>query len=328
MNKEEIKRELESKSNMKVAMHHDADGLGALVLAKKVLDISEVFSPDKFGDYSYISHEKNTEGDIVEKKYSADLGLDLGQPIDSKFNGILIDHHNHPNPWYKLIHDRVPTGLIVYNLWKDKIPKEETWKLCVSLVGDGQPELIPNEIFDNNPFLLNKIASVYKTYGKLKLYDYPLYSMLSSPINSMCRTGNIIPAYKLLLRAKDPLDVLGNEIAKNDVMLVRKEEERIFKEYNNLNIVKDHIVFHRFRSKFRMCGRIATKLQVNDRNRTYVVLNEEKKSLSIRGNLAYYIGTKLNAKGFTAGGHYGYFGGSLKDNQTARDLLEALRNVF
>jgi len=311
LNLEEIKKELENKKNLKVAFHSDADGIGSLSLAKCVLDIKEINSPDIFGDYE-----------------EEDLSLDLGPPISKNFKGIVIDHHVHENPYYPLIHDVVPTGLIVYNLWKDKIPKEESWKVVISLVGDGQPELIPNEIFELHPYLLQKRGNIYKTYSKINIYDYPIYLMLSSPINSMCRTGNIIPAVKLVTRAKDPLDILESEIAKNDILLVSKEEDRIFQDYKEINVLNDYCLFYSFRSKFKMCGRIAGKLQNQDRNRTYIVLNEENGAISIRGYLASFIGSKLKESGFTCGGHAGFWGGHLLENQTSRDLLNTLRCIL
>lgn len=311
-NIEEIKQELEQKKKLTVAFHHDADGVASLVLAKYVLDIDEVYAPDIFGDYK-----------------EEDLALDLGKPINNGFKGVIIDHHVHDaNPPYKLIWDNVPTGLIIYNLWRDKIPKKDTWKTLVSIVGDGQPQLIPHEVIDEHPYLLDKVGSMYKSYGKLKLYTYPLYVMLSSPINSMCRCGNVLQAYRLLLRARYPEDLLKNEIAKNDTNIVRKEEDRIFQEYNKIDTIRDCCVFYRFRSKLRMCGRVASKLASAEPNKTIIALNEEKGSMSIRGHLASYIGDNLNKLGFTIGGHQGFMGGRLQDNQTGRDLLEALRKIL
>lgn len=324
MSYEEYKKELENKKGINVASHTDADGVYSLALANLVLDIDNYIFPDKFGDYLNIPGDP-TRG---EENIPIDLALDLGTPLSEEYTNYVIDHHPHPDERnYKLIHMYVPTGLIVYNLWKDKIPKEKLFLVAGSLTGDGQPELIPQEVFDATPCLLDRIGSIYKSYGKFNLYDYPIYMMISSPINALCRIGNPLLAFKLVMSAKDPLDILDNPSALDAKEVIRKEEDRIFKDEKSFYMVGSNVIVYSFNSKFSMTGLIASKLGGNNRDKTIIVVNEAGKSMSIRGHLADYIGRQLRARGWATGGHAGYFGGSLQKKQTVRDLIYALREI-
>ena len=324
MSYEEYKKELETKKGINVASHTDADGVYSLALANLILDIDNYIFPDKFGDYLNIPGDP-TRG---EESIPIDLALDLGAPISEEYTNYVIDHHPHPDERkYKLIHMYVPTGLILYNLWKDKIPKEKLWLVAGSLTGDGQPELIPEAVFGAVPSLLDRVGSIYKSYGKFKLYDYPLYLMLSSPINALCRIGNPLMAFKLAMSAKDPLDIIENPSAQDAKEVIRKEEDRIFKDDNSFYMLGSSVVLYKFNSKFGMTGLVASKLSGENRDKTIVVVNESTKSLSIRGHLADYLRRALVANGFTVGGHAGYMGGELGKNQTIRDLIYALRGI-
>jgi len=165
---------LENNQPLPTVFHYDADGVFATSLFSTVYNIQASVAKE-FQDYQM----RNT---------IAKVGIDIGQPIQKSFQGVVFDHHEHIKPWYHLIYDNVPAGLIIYNLFKEKIPKEHHWKVVGSLIGDGQPELIPNEVWDNfKHFLLELRAKIYRKYTQPNIYQYvPVYKLLSSPVNAMC----------------------------------------------------------------------------------------------------------------------------------------------
>ena len=324
MSNEELKKELENKKDLTVAFHNDADGVYSLAMLNSVLDIGNIYSPPKFGAYMKIPGDVN----VNEPDIPVDLAIDLGAPLDKDYEGYVIDHHPHSRgeKKYKLIHMHVPTGLIIWNLWKDKIPEQKSWYLAGSLTGDGQSELMPIEILEQHPDLMNSVGSIYQSYGKFNLYDYPVYMMLSSPVNALCRIGSPAAAFDIVNAAKEPLDILENRRALDAKDLVKKEEVRIFKDHKSFYQMGDVIVYP-YKSKMKMTGLIASKIGGNNRKKTIIVVDEERRSLSIRGNLAVLVGYKLNKAGITAGGHAGFYGGSLKPGQDHRTVIRALKGI-
>jgi len=312
---------LDSNQPLAVATHRDADGCYSTALIAEVYKINAIDIPDKFQDYCYFPSEKEGNRPI-------NLALDLGQSLYKEFKGVVIDHHDHPNPWYMLLWDIVPTSLIVYNTFKDKIPDIHKWKVAGGLVGDGQSELIPSEIWDLFPVLLEERTYLYASYGKVKEYPQIVYQMLSSPVNAMCRLGNAVDAIKIIKRAKHPDDILENPVMKNDVLTIRKEEQRILTEYNILKTVKNVVSIMEIESNAWISSRIASKIQANNPRKTIVVVNPRKSEISIRGTLASYLGEKLRQAGFLCGGHPGFWGGSIEETQTVRDLVETIRSII
>jgi len=321
-NIESIKKDLENRGNLVIATHYDADGCYSAALLSEVYEILGVYIPEIFQDYCYFKARENEEVRMI------DVALDLGQSLYKEFSGIVLDHHDHIDPWYPLIWDNVPTGLIVYTVFKEEIPKEHHWKVVGALVGDGQPELVPDEIWREFPILLEERTSIYKSYGKLREYPQIVYQMLSSPVNAMCRLGNAIEAIKIIKRAKNPDDILQNAAMKNDKDTVRKEEDRILSEYNILKTIGNLVSIMEIESNARMASRIAGKLQASNPRRTYVVVNTKRREISIRGQLATFIGRGLKESGFHCGGHPGYMGGHLDEKQTIEELVETIRSVL
>jgi len=309
---EEIISYLKEREPLKVDFHRDADGVYSAALLGKVfkLDTKYLDSPEPFGNYNVDS----------------DVGLDFGSPIE-EYNGLIIDHHSHEEPTYKLIWGDVPTGLIVYTLFRDKLEYCDRWKVCGSLVGDGRSELIPVEIWDHYPELLEgRASSVTTSYGNLRFWTTPIYKLLSSCVNSMCRLGNAVDAVKIVMRARTPEEIVSNPAMINDINTIRTEESRIFKELV-IKEISSSVVYVEFKSPYWMVGRIASRLMYNNSNCTFVVVNKEKNTLSIRGDLASWIGTKLAGENFKVGGHPGYYGGTLDTNHSVDDLLDSLRRM-
>ena len=159
--------------------HWDADGISASYFASYHVPNAEiVISEGEFGDVS-----KLKKGDwLIDQHPLAD------------FEGTVLDHHlgdGYPLAHkYKLIYDTVPATLIAWREFKEDIPKDEWFKVVVGLMGDGQPELIPAEVFKECPQLLNwRKTSAYKKYNWTISY-YPTYKLLSSPINAFLRKGD------------------------------------------------------------------------------------------------------------------------------------------
>lgn len=304
-----------------VAFHKDADGVYSTALLSTVFKIKYIYSPDRFQDYLYFLEEQTNANLPIH------IAVDLGQPLYKEYKNLVIDHHVHEDPWYPLVWDNVPTGLIIYNLFKDKIPDDKKWYVAGSLIGDGQAELIPDEVWDLSPELLGVYHRVYETYGQLKLSrGFPLYKLLSSPINAMCRLGNAGEAVRQVVRTRSPKDILENKAMNSDKETIEKERKRILIEYSPIDI-NHFLAIMVIESNAWMVGRIASDLKNADDSKTYIVVNSKKEEISIRGDLAGYIGRKLNASGFKCGGHEGYYGGVLSKEQSVEDLLKTLRSI-
>jgi len=303
--------------NITLAFHPDADGVCSAVLIALTTEIKDIVSPFEFGNYVL---------DETTKTF-VDLGLDLGAPIDKEFNKIIIDHHEHPNDiHYNLIHDNVPTSLIVYKLFKERIPENKKWLVVVGLSGDGSLDLVPDEIWDNNTFLFDRRTSIYRSkYGKLSEYSFPIYKLLSAPVNAMCRIGSPLEAFNILFRVKTPYDILRNKAMISDNEILNSDENEIWsKEGIKAIEINRDIAVVEIESNYRQAGRIAAKLRSMNNNITWIVVNKKNKHISIRGELAKYVANKLKQNNITAGGHASYCAGTL-DDLKVDDLITILK---
>jgi len=325
--KEKWLKFLEDNQPLTVATHDDADGIYSQALFSTVFKIGEVRIPKTFGDYGY----KREDGESPLKE---NVGLDLGQPISKEFEGVAIDHHTHPEPvWYHLVHRNYPTGLIIYELFKDNIPENQRWKVAGSLVGDGSAERIPPEIWEYfEKELLEKRGRIYPQYKvNPKIYKFlPVYKLLSAPVNACCRAGYPMEALKIVSNSREPSDILEHPTFKEMAMVIRQDEENIWKEYgiNGAIQLKNDIALFVFLSKYKMSGRVASKLKNIGADTTWIVINEERGEISVRGDLALYIANKMSTTEFQLGGHPGYVGSKLSKTQTSKDFISALRKVL
>jgi len=300
--------------NLSLCSHRDADGAYSAAIFSSVFNISGIEFPELFGDYDDRFH----------------ISLDLGEPL-GEWHGIAIDHHVHSEREdYSLIWDQVPTGLVLFKLFRDRIPEKEYWKVAGSLVGDMQSFLIPLEIFQKCPILLEKRGTVYKdNYGNLKTYSYFVYKLLASPVNASCRTGKATTAFEIIKRSESPDDILSNPVFMNDQREVNSEIDSVIKELGkdrkrNTTILKDTFVIVPISSRFFIASRIASALADVGKDMVFIVVNEDQKEISIRGDLTSMIVGKLREAGIMAGGHAEAAGGSLGD-KTFDDVVEALR---
>ena len=313
----ELIKELKSKPTISLAFHDDADGIYSAALISSIFKVKNFVCPNEFGDYH------------LDDDTFVDLGLDLGAPLHEEFEGILIDHHPHPfETKYKLIWDSKPTTGIVYDIFSDMLASEHKWKVVGGLVGDGQVELTPDEIWESYPFLLEQRSTIYRNkYNKLSEYAYPVFKLLSSPVNAMCRVGSPYDAYEIVKRAKTPSDIIDNRAMQSDMDLLDSDERQIWSSDGLPTVqINRYISIVKISSKFKQAGRIAAKLKNMAQNTTWVVINEPQKQISIRGEFAKLISNRLTEHGFKVGGHAGFCGGSLSESQTADMLIEILRS--
>lgn len=293
-----------------VASHHDADGISSAVLFKKVVDYPELEFPEEFGFSP-----------------DADIMLDM-TPVEG-FSGLLIDHHPmslelaNNSKWKGFIDIYAPTSYWVYQIFKDLIPERETWKAVVGIVGDGRTELIPTEILRKFPELLIETGKVYQNYGKTRVYHLPLYRLISSGINSLARIGKVMMAYNILKEAETPVELLRD----SDIL---DAQEKVDKEVQKClvgnRVYKFGIVsLIVFNSKFNLQGRIASQLS-SELQTTVMAVNMETHKISLRGDLAVFIGERLPE--LQLGGHAGYMGGYVPANYSVFDLITLLSSRF
>jgi len=309
--------EIRSMEPLRLAFHGDADGLASACIIASIFKVREdsnyPYSPEIFGDY-----------------IDSDLAVDLGSPLGA-YDGIIIDHHpDHPeNPEYRLVLGIEPTGVILYKLFKDLIPDNKIWLVCLSACGDGQPEVIPSDVWMRSPFLWEMQGKIYRDqYRKIRTYPYPLFSIISGPINSMCRMGDVMGAYKLLRSAKSVREIINNPVAKRASEKLSGEIKRIFSSNPIIEQIK-HISIVVIESDYSISGRVATELSNSESYMTFVVINKKTRSISIRGILTKYITDRLSEKGYIAGGHAGFGGVSLlsEEDQPLETFMNDLREI-
>jgi len=294
--------------------HHDADGIiSAYFTAYGVKDAKIDLWDGKFGD---------TTG-LTDKDIMVDM-----RPLQKTWKGLCIDHHlPHPEDReYELISDEVPASLIAWRKYKDDIPKSEWWKVAIGLVGDGQPELIPTEVFELCPQLLTSIkTSSYKSYGKWNLGVYPVYKLLSSSVNSLLRKSDFTEALNLVRYSEQPVNVVHSLKAKAAKRDVSMEYENIIKTSDMYEF--DNLAIFIFNSDYRMSGYIASSMQNSLNGKTVLAINRKSGSGSLRGDLAYYWRDKLKHIDYLIiDGHPGFCGASLTGNPD--NLIEDILKVI
>jgi hypothetical protein len=292
------------KNPVYVSAHNDADGVTSAVLLSYAFP-AKVSFPKTFG-------EADSSIDIIVDQV----------PKDPTFPNIVFDHHpGHPdenNRGYTLVWDTVPASLIVYRFVKNKIPKHMLWKVVVGICGDGQPELIPSEVWDACPELCNEIVSSRRgRYGKY-VGSRPVWDCLSAPINYSCRLAKSGPelAYNLLRSYMSPMDVIREPAFQTCREAILKEVEAVAEGLDLIDCGK--VIFGEIRSENKIENLIAYRYV--KKSKVVVMVNSQSKSISIRGIYTKWLLDKLQPKGWELGGHAGFAGGSL-GTRTGKELL-------
>jgi len=298
---------------IRLRVHHDADGLISGYLASYGVKDSQLEIWDgKFGDTTGLK-----PGDYM---------LDM-RPIQNMEGLTVIDHHlpHREDRKYTLISDDVPASLISWRLFKDKIPKGEWWKTTIGIVGDGQPELIPTEIFETTPELLSKVkTSSYQTYGKWRINYYPTYKLVSSYVNALLRKGEFQEAINLVKYAQKPFNIIHSNKAKQAKADIQNEFQRIIKEADSYEL--DNLAIVIFTSEFRLTGYVASVIQ-EVLGKTTIAINRKDGSGSLRGDLATYWRDKLRHLDYLeVDGHPGFMGLTITINPDT--LVEDIVNEF
>jgi len=303
---------LKASEPIKLAAHSDADGLFSAAIVASIFNVENVEFPE------------------FHKYKNCNVALDIGQP-EEPWNGILVDHHpiledyKIPEHFY---HGNVPTGVLLYQHLKDLIPKEKTWFVIGSAVGDGQPETVPKEIWKQYPILLEERGVIYKYKGESKTSEVPMFYYLSSGCNAFCRLGVPHRAFEIIMESKDPLDFIEHPDVEYHLNRVREEEETI---YRSRFIVETYgrIVYVRIatsQENYKFASLIASKLQSSNSFNTYIVVNEKNGEVSIRGFLSDLVVEYLNSKGFKCGGHSGFAGCKI-ETQDLNRLTQIVRRI-
>jgi len=235
---------------------------------------------------------------------SSQIGLERIESIDYEGREEVFDIH-----WASTNNFFLANGILSHN--------------CV---GDGQPELIPPEIWREFPILLEESVTPRERYGKLETSNYPLYLRLSSGINAVCK----IPekwyvGYAILRNAKSPWDLINDSSLKSAKELVESERERIYRETSPIQL-RNGIRVWAFQSETKIERTLAWEMWDTDK-RTIVAINSATGRGSIRGTLATLVYEHLTAHGFKASGHPGFGGLKLKPDQTWEDVYHCLANL-
>jgi len=309
---EELKEKFGITRIGKLAVHDDADGISSGILLTYVFKTHEVMSPDVFGE-------------VEDSNVCVDM-----KPLDPNWEGLCFDHHpGHPDEKdrkYKLVWGDEPATKIVYDLFKDYIPEKHHWKMAIGTSGDGRKEIIPLEIWRRFPMLLSNVNATYERYSKLTMYPLPMHLKVVSGINACCKIpGKWYTAYQVLRAAEDPLDVLYDDAINLARKLVSEERKRCIKEYDIIDL-NDFIRIWPIESEYKIERGLAWRAEQTDQ-KTTIVINLKRSSLSIRGVLAELIYQTLQKEGYDVGGHPGFGGGFLKETQDWKTLIRELKKI-
>ena len=274
--------------------HHDADGLVSAHLLHTVYPEKEIIVGKDFG---YFKEKTAVMLDQV--------------PISSDFEGLVIDHHlgHWKKRKYELIYRDYPASLIVHNLFIEKIPKKELWKVIIGLVGDCAVEYTPTYIWKKYPYLV------------LRIFSFSQFQLLASGFNSLFRLDRGNEAFEVIKEVESPREVLNHPVLQKARVKVRyavnksilRGKKISFGGFLELLIIE---------SDYNIQGRIASKMY-GDNNITSMCWNKISGSFSMRGVLTPLIGEELNKIGINVGGHKIAMGGFCE-----KDLSEKLILVF
>jgi len=288
---------------MKIHCHDDADGVTAAYFASFTYNPEKILVKTEFG-----SVDEWTDGDVM---------VDM-RPADPNIIGIVYDHHpNHPEQRkYKLVWDVVPASLIVYKRFIDEIPVQVRWKLAIGLGGDNSLNLMPPELYKQEPQLLYKIKTYSAmSYGSMHISYYPVYKLLSSYVNSLLRIRKHKEALELLAFSQRPLDIINHPEANEAREKVREEVKRIMTNCELFNLKDIHVII--FESDYKLTGYLATVLEASKdiAGSTAIAINRKDGSMSVRGDLADYIQMLVKDLPYVQiDGHAGFKGGKLNVN--------------
>jgi len=291
---------------MKIHAHRDADGVSAVamyILAHNEAPTSVAF-PEIFGEFA-------DDTEIMIDMY----------PNKPDFTGIVIDHH--PDIWkekkFQLIHsDLKPASLLVFELFKNKIPEERWWYVAVGLTGDASDCLIPIEVHKKFPILRRSVAATGK-YGSTK--DLPLWKYLPGIINAYCKTGRPQDALSTLLYCRDPIDLFEDEEGWDLKQLLMQEINRVEKNLKFVEIT-DSVLCASFYSDYNIGGTLASRWH-SSTAKTILIVNRKDWSFNIRGDLTYWLIYLLKQQfpDINVGGHPQAAGGIMNP-----DIFKKLMN--
>lgn len=311
-----------TKDNKKriIKFHHDCDGLVSAYMTSFAYPDAKFVCPNNFGDTTGMK-----DGDIM-----VDMRPDK---TDKKIK--VIDHHpGHPSVTkrkYKLTFGDKPAGILCWEKFKDKIPKEEWWKVVAAACGDVQYEEVPYEIWETKPELLERASNGF--YGRKGrswvTYPNPIFIKLSSALNSFLRYGEWEKAMDILKDAKSPYDIINNEDVIKQKKKLNKEFSAVLSDANQYNFgYLKVVIYHSY--KARLTGYIASVVAPDNdflNPTTVLAINAVNGHLSMRGSLAnYYKGRLEPIKDLEFDGHGKAMGGRL--NKPVEELLADLRRLF
>lgn len=293
-----------------ILTHTDADGIAA----------AHLFSIAHKGEITGIKYPYPV-GNFTESDETFVM-LDM-KPIRPDFKGVVYDHHlEHPEKRdYQLITEgETPcaTGL-VFKHFKDKIPKEEWWKVVVGYVGDVQANEIPTEVWLECPELLDEILYLSEYRGEVSAFRMKIYEALSSPINSACRVNQPGTALGALAKCDSPIQLVNNMVFKKFAAQVKSEQTAVLVKAR-AQMIGNVFIYLLIDSECKIAGLVSLRIE-RKFHTTTVVYNQSTKSGSIRGVLTDFLVEQLNKRGLTAGGHHGFGGVSNPDDKNIESIL-------
>jgi len=305
-----------------LSWHRDADGCFSAALLANSIGVEFVQSPIEFGDVGpKITH-------VVDQV-----------PKKATFSGVVMDHHDrHPKKHsYKLVYDTMPSTGIVFQIVKDilkenKTYKEYAWKVVAGLMGDQGVAYVPAEVWRSNPILMSHYMNYWPVWGQEEQWgglNLPMYKMLASGINALCRMNNKAhAAYTIAKEATSPLQVVFDQTIQDAKKQQRAEVKLIMANHKPIKL--NSVLVWGFESEWKLGSYLGTMLSMRkDRWESVLMVNHTTGKLSCRGDRVGLVATTLKeafGDRMTLEGHMAYRGGNIGD-VTYPELLEVLGNM-
>lgn len=334
---QEIRNHLEKAQNPIFFFDNDQDGLCSFLLLQRAFERGKGVPIKSFPDLSesYFRRVEELNGDyifILDKPVVSDAFLERVR--EKNIPLVWIDHHdvkiqnldfiNYYNPLNEEKKSNEPVTAICFEIAGKK---EDAWLAIIGCIADG--------------FLPYFYESFAKDYPELCYKsDKPFDFLYKSRIGEMVRilgaglkdtTSNVVAMIKFLLKAKNPYDILEENLKNKSFHKRFKEIESKYKIILEKALIlakkSDKLIFFKYSGDLSISGELSNELYYRSPGKFVVVAyaRGNKANLSLRGdNIREIFSQAIDGfENATGGGHRDAVGGQIQE----KDLDEFNRRL-
>jgi len=308
----EIREHLDKAQNPIFFFDNDADGLCSFLLLARYIGrgkgVAIKSHPDLNHSYSRKLYElKPDYVFILDKPLVSDGFLEETKKLNLPV--VWIDHHDlvnvegvyYYNPKQNNEKSLEPTS---YLCWQVSRKKEDIWLAVIGCIGDWYM-----------PDFIDEFKKNYKDLWKdgIKTSFQALYETDIGKIARILgfalkdRTSNVVRMLKILLKMKDPREILQNE--RNHILFRFNQVNRKYQKLleKTKRFVKDKLIYFQYGGDLSLSSDIANELSYRFPGKIIVVafIKGSKANISLRGENVKKITLKAieGLEGATGGGH-------------------------